>query len=183
MEHPPTLADILLGHRVERGWTQAQVADTLGVRRQLYDQWESGARPQGRHAVVLANYLGLTPVEVLAAARRVQSAQRIAELEREVEALRRRIREFEDKAPPTSEPSESLDESAASEWLSVQAVASLLGLDPSTVYKMIARDGLPVVRSNRIIRIRRSELEAWTERQRARPGEVAHLQPRAEGPL
>jgi excisionase family DNA binding protein len=49
--------------------------------------------------------------------------------------------------------------------LKAEEAARLLGLGRSTVFGMLASGELPAVRYGRAVRVRRSDLEAWIERQ------------------
>lgn len=50
------------------------------------------------------------------------------------------------------------------EYLSDESAGALVGVAPKTITSWRKRRGLPFVRlSNRVVRIRRSDLEAWLE--------------------
>jgi excisionase family DNA binding protein len=51
----------------------------------------------------------------------------------------------------------------ASPMLTVQEVAELMGVHENTVYRWIRDDGLPARRAGKLWRIRREDLETWTE--------------------
>lgn len=71
------------------------------------------------------------------------------------------------------------------DWITVPAVAKLLGIRPHTVYALIDRGELgaevtvPTDRPKRrrSIRIRRQGVDAYLERARVKPGELRHLHP------
>ncbi|TCI50321.1 DNA-binding protein [Exiguobacterium sp. SH1S21] len=50
-------------------------------------------------------------------------------------------------------------------YLSIDEVSELLGLGRSTVIRLIREKGLPILRIGALIRIRRSSLEEWLEKQ------------------
>lgn len=52
------------------------------------------------------------------------------------------------------------------ELLTIDEAAGYLKVSRATVYNWIARRGLPIVNAGTLIRIRRSELNAWLERER-----------------
>lgn len=63
------LGELIRTARLRRGWTQDQLADTLGVQRSYVSQWETGGRkwPQD-HVRAIAETLGLSQVEMAVAA-------------------------------------------------------------------------------------------------------------------
>lgn len=66
-------------------------------------------------------------------------------------------------------------------WLGVPDVCRELGVGQRTVYALIDRDGLVAYKLGRVIRIRRSDLEDFLDRQRIQPGDLRHLYPDVEG--
>ena len=50
-------------------------------------------------------------------------------------------------------------------WLSVDDVAAYLGIKRGTVYKWIARHGLPVRKIGRLLKFRRDDIDRWMESQ------------------
>jgi len=56
-------------------------------------------------------------------------------------------------------PNPSLDE----RWLSVDELASYLGIKRDTVYKWIARRSLPAHKVGRLWKFRRDEVDAWVK--------------------
>ncbi|MFZ2053735.1 MAG: nucleotidyltransferase domain-containing protein [Candidatus Aminicenantales bacterium] len=48
-------------------------------------------------------------------------------------------------------------------WLSVDDVSKYLGIRPGTVYKWVERRGLPSRKIGRLLKFRRSEIDAWME--------------------
>jgi transcriptional regulator with XRE-family HTH domain len=61
-----SLGELIRDRRIERGWSQQDLADHLGVRAQTISTWELGqARPQRRFAREVADLLGVDEHEVL----------------------------------------------------------------------------------------------------------------------
>ena len=52
-------------------------------------------------------------------------------------------------------------------WLSVDDVAAYLGVRRGTVYKWVERLGLPARKVGRLLKFKRSEVDAWVERRPA----------------
>jgi excisionase family DNA binding protein len=52
-------------------------------------------------------------------------------------------------------------------WMSVEDVAAYLGVRRGTVYKWVERLGLPARKVGRLLRFKRSEIDAWVERRAA----------------
>jgi len=55
-------------------------------------------------------------------------------------------------------------------WLSVDDVAAYLGIRRGTVYKWVERLGLPARKVGRLLKFKRSEIDAWVERRSASAG-------------
>jgi excisionase family DNA binding protein len=55
-------------------------------------------------------------------------------------------------------------------WLSVDDVAAYLGIRRGTVYKWVERFGLPARKVGRLLKFKRSEIDAWVERRSAGAG-------------
>ncbi|HSA96886.1 MAG TPA: nucleotidyltransferase domain-containing protein [Acidobacteriota bacterium] len=55
-------------------------------------------------------------------------------------------------------------------WLSVDDVAIHLGIRRGTVYKWVERLGLPARKVGRLLRFKRSEIDAWVEKRSAGAG-------------
>lgn len=53
--------------------------------------------------------------------------------------------------------------------LSIPDVAASLGLGRSKVYELIAREGLPVVRFGRSVRVSAASLQKWVEQREQQP--------------
>lgn len=62
-------------------------------------------------------------------------------------------------------------------WLSTAAAASRLGVTPRTLYRFIDEDALPAYRFGRVIRLKRSDVDAYIESCRIEPGSLEHLYP------
>ena len=63
----------------------------------------------------------------------------------------------------------------SSEWMSTEAASTYIGVTPRTLYRFIDEGQLQAYRFGRVIRLRVSEVEAYIERCRIKPGELAHL--------
>jgi len=63
------------------------------------------------------------------------------------------------------------------EWLGAPAAASLLGIGLKTLYCLINSGHLPAYKIGRVIRLRRTEVIAYVERCRIKPGTLGHLYP------
>ncbi len=53
--------------------------------------------------------------------------------------------------------------------LSIPEVAATLGLGRSKVYELIAKEGLPVVRFGRSVRVSATSLQKWVEQREQQP--------------
>ena len=53
--------------------------------------------------------------------------------------------------------------------LSIPDVAATLGLGRSKVYELIAKEGLPVVRFGRSVRVSAASLQKWVEQREQQP--------------
>ena len=62
-------------------------------------------------------------------------------------------------------------------WMSVAEVARELGLINRTVYRLIDEGQLVAYRLGRVIRCRQTDVEAYLEAQRIKPGDLRHLYP------
>ena len=67
--------------------------------------------------------------------------------------------------------------SADGDWLSTKEAADALGITPRTVYRLIDEAELPAYRFGRVIRLKRTEVDAFVGRSRIVPGELEHLYP------
>lgn len=65
----------------------------------------------------------------------------------------------------------------SSPWLGTTEAARFLGVVPRTLYRMVDEGQIPAYKMGRVIRIRRSDLEAYLEANRVQPGSLAHLYP------
>jgi excisionase family DNA binding protein len=66
------------------------------------------------------------------------------------------------------------------EWMTSGDAADHLGVGLRTLYKFIDDDRLPGYRLGRVIRLKRSDVDAFIESCRIEPGSLGHL--RAEPP-
>jgi excisionase family DNA binding protein len=69
----------------------------------------------------------------------------------------------------------------AGEWLSTPEAARFLGIVPRTLYRLIDSGQLPAYRFGRVIRIKAEDLEAFVEKSKLKPGDLAHLFPEPVG--
>jgi excisionase family DNA binding protein len=63
----------------------------------------------------------------------------------------------------------------SNEWMSTEAAAAYIGVTSRTLYRFIDEGHLPAYRFGRVIRLRTDDVEAYIERCRIKPGELAHL--------
>jgi excisionase family DNA binding protein len=70
---------------------------------------------------------------------------------------------------------------AGTGWMSVSEVARELGLINRTVYRLIDEGQLVAYRLGRVIRCKRSDVEAYLEANRIKPGDLRHLYPADDG--
>ena len=68
------------------------------------------------------------------------------------------------------------------EWLSTQEAARRLGITPRTLYRFIDHGELPAYRFGRVIRLKRTDVEAFIDSCRIEPGTLEHLRAEATGP-
>jgi len=71
--------------------------------------------------------------------------------------------------------------STEDQWLSTNDAARLLGITSRTLYRFIDQGEIPAYRMGRVIRLRRSEVEAFIEASRIEPGSISHLYPEPVG--
>lgn len=69
-----------------------------------------------------------------------------------------------------------------SEWQSTSDAAATLGVTVRTLYRLIDQGVVPAYRFGRVIRLRRSEVEAYVEQCRIEPGDLRHLYPGGDEP-
>lgn len=62
-------------------------------------------------------------------------------------------------------------------WLGTKEAARRLGITPRTLYRFIDEGGLPAYRLGRVIRLKRSDVDAYVETCRIEPGTLEHLYP------
>jgi len=61
------------------------------------------------------------------------------------------------------------------EWMSTEEAAASIGITARTLYRFIDEGDLQAYRFGRVIRLKASDVEAYIESCRIRPGELAHL--------
>ena len=66
-------------------------------------------------------------------------------------------------------------------FLTTEEVLEYLQVNLRTVYRLIKAGQLPAVRVGRLWRFRKSDVDAWLDRQRAHPGPPGQLAPQAPG--
>ena len=79
---------------------------------------------------------------------------------------------------PRVAPSRDSDESDI--WLSTQAAAKRLGVTPRTLYRFVDQGELPAYRMGRVIRLKVTDVDAYIESTRIKPGTLEHLYPDAK---
>ena len=60
------------------------------------------------------------------------------------------------------------------------ALAKELGVTMRTAYSILDSGDIPAYKIRRVIRIKRADFEAYLERVKVRPGDLAHLYPPGE---
>lgn len=63
------------------------------------------------------------------------------------------------------------------DWLSTADAAKSLGITPRTLYRFIDQGDLPAYRFGRVIRVKRTDVDAFIEQSRIEPGTLEHLYP------
>lgn len=63
------------------------------------------------------------------------------------------------------------------DWLSTADAAKSLGITPRTLYRFIDQGELPAYRFGRVIRVKRTDVDAFIEQSRIEPGTLEHLYP------
>jgi excisionase family DNA binding protein len=63
------------------------------------------------------------------------------------------------------------------EWLSTQEAARRLGITTRTLYRFVDEDQLPAYRMGRVFRLKKSDVDAFIEESRVKPGTLANLYP------
>ncbi len=63
------------------------------------------------------------------------------------------------------------------QWLGTAEAARHLGLTPRTLYRLIDSGELPAYKFGRVIRLKRSDVDAFIEGARIAPGTLEHLYP------
>lgn len=69
----------------------------------------------------------------------------------------------------------------SADWLSTKDAAESLGITPRTLYRFIDQGDLPAYRFGRVIRVKRTDVDAFIEQNRIQPGSLEHLYPEAVG--
>lgn len=63
-------------------------------------------------------------------------------------------------------------------WFGTPEAAAYIGTTPRTLYRLIHAGSVPAYKMGRVIRIKRSDLDAFLEASGVQPGELGHLYPR-----
>ena len=66
------------------------------------------------------------------------------------------------------------------DWMGAPAAARYLGINLTTLYAIIDSGQLPAYKIRRVIRLRRSEVQAFIQASRVQPGSLRHLYPPGE---
>lgn len=66
------------------------------------------------------------------------------------------------------------------DWLSTKDAADALGITARTLYRFIDQGDLPGYRFGRVIRVKKTDIDAFIERSRIEPGTLEHLYPEAK---
>lgn len=64
-------------------------------------------------------------------------------------------------------------------WLGTAEAARYLGITTRTLYRLIDEGQLPAYKFGRVIRLKQSEVDAFIDGSRIRPGTLEHLYPEA----
>lgn len=67
--------------------------------------------------------------------------------------------------------------SEGKEWLGAKEAAQMLGITNRTLYRLLDEGKLPAYQLGRVFRLRRSDLEAFLQSVRIKPGTLGHLYP------
>jgi excisionase family DNA binding protein len=62
-------------------------------------------------------------------------------------------------------------------WMSTQEASRRLGVTARTLYRFIDEGSLPAYKMGRVLRLKRSDVDAFIERARVQPGTLEHLYP------
>lgn len=65
-------------------------------------------------------------------------------------------------------------------WVGTTTAAAYLGVVPRTLYRMIDEDRIPAYKMGRVIRLKRSDLDAYLASHRIQPGSLEHLYPHGD---
>ena len=67
------------------------------------------------------------------------------------------------------------------EWMSTAAAAEYLGITNRTLYRFIDEGQLAAYKFGRVIRLQRTDVDAFIEASRVQPGAMSHLYPEVAG--
>ena len=63
------------------------------------------------------------------------------------------------------------------DWMGTPEAAEYLGVVLRTLYRLIDRGEVPAYKVGRVIRVKQSDLDAFLESHRVKPGDLKHLYP------
>jgi excisionase family DNA binding protein len=64
------------------------------------------------------------------------------------------------------------------DWLNTEEAAGRLGVTARTLYRFIDEGAVPAYKMGRVIRIKKTDVDAFIETARIQPGTMSHLYPR-----
>ncbi len=67
------------------------------------------------------------------------------------------------------------------DWLSTLAAAERVGVTQRTLYRFINEGQVPAYKFGRVIRLKRTDVDAYIESCRVEPGSMSHLYPETVG--
>ncbi|HVM21481.1 MAG TPA: helix-turn-helix domain-containing protein [Egibacteraceae bacterium] len=67
------------------------------------------------------------------------------------------------------------------QWMSSQAAADHLGITTRTLYRLVDEGQLPAYKIGRVLRLQRTDVEAFIKSARVEPGSLRHLYPEGRG--
>jgi excisionase family DNA binding protein len=67
------------------------------------------------------------------------------------------------------------------DWLSTPKASEYLGITSRTLYRFIDEGLVPAFKFGRVIRLKRSDVDAFIESSLIEPGSIAHLYPETVG--
>lgn len=80
-------------------------------------------------------------------------------------------------APNRDPAGDDVEPDSSRDWLGTAAAAAYIGVTTRTLYRFINDGAIPAYKLGRVIRIRRTDLDAFLEAHRIAPGSLDHLVP------